>query len=686
MNQCFDLISQNTKKAMLKLNDCVDWAGKSCLSINYLEKLWMKLASFDIDNIEMRFQSWFLTSKLSLGLLAEALEPESHWNLLDQIEQLERAQKNDKGLRIVLLDKLSWFNSTGSTNRDGFEHTLEKANASARASKNSKTILITLSRSVKEAEKFGIDDTDVYRSMCEKMLDVNAELKDFDGTARTLTKLIRLEENSSSQNTEKLVSFLERKIKLEQYLNNDFGQFIMIQKLIKALRFHPNTNSERILDLLHENIRLSEKLEEKWPYANAKTDLHNFEFGTGPVDIEKERISLLELVEVHEKFGDLKSTGMTLQRLIRWYDLNADPHCEELLELYEKMLAVDEQKGVHTSVLMTLKQFIDYLTKRGPKFESKTNLLHEKRVRVSRESEEKMSLRIALQDYASWLEEHRESMVDTIWQLHEEILPLCDTDLSRRISFRNMTRFVYKNPEYVDKIDREYVSYPNDDPYDVLFHLSSLQIISHPDACDYPTLPSPVGLVEWAIIEAIKIYCGNEVKEQESVKNWLFLLLKSFSDIQSFIGSVNQHPNWKEQILDVEHLTIYDGPNVFHSIKDSKASINGFIQHLNESKGRNVIHLTLNCMKDFEELIEMIDEKTEVTFIQALVPNIPEDVCMLIVAALAKNGRIISNDKFREEQRNYTALFDETIFQMIHGFRLEQGTFHIGEALLNGVE
>ena len=62
------------------------------------------------------------------------------------------------------------------------------------------------------------------------------------------------------------------------------------------------------------------------------------------MDIEKERISLLELVEVHEKFGDLKSTGMTLQRLIRWYDLNADPHCEELLELYEKMLAVDEQK------------------------------------------------------------------------------------------------------------------------------------------------------------------------------------------------------------------------------------------------------------------------------------------------------------------------------------------------------
>ena len=112
----------------------------------------------------------------------------------------------------------------------------------------------------------------------------------------------------------------------------------MIQNLIKALRFHPNTNSERILDLLHENIRLSEKLEEKWPYANAKTDLHNFEFGTGPVDIEKERISLLELVEVHEKFGDLKSTGMTLQRLIRWYDLNADPHCEELLELYEKCL------------------------------------------------------------------------------------------------------------------------------------------------------------------------------------------------------------------------------------------------------------------------------------------------------------------------------------------------------------
>ena len=52
------------------------------------------------------------------------------------------------------------------------------------------------------------------------------------------------------------------------------------------------------------------------------------------------------------------------------------------------MLAVDEQKN--TSVLMTLKQFIDYLTK-GPKFESKTNLLHEKRVRVSQESEEKMS-------------------------------------------------------------------------------------------------------------------------------------------------------------------------------------------------------------------------------------------------------------------------------------------------------
>ena len=66
----------------------------------------MKLASFDIDNIEIRFQSWFLTSKLSLGLLAEALEPESHWNLLDQIEQLESAQKNEKGLRIVLLDKL----------------------------------------------------------------------------------------------------------------------------------------------------------------------------------------------------------------------------------------------------------------------------------------------------------------------------------------------------------------------------------------------------------------------------------------------------------------------------------------------------------------------------------------------------------------------------------------------------
>ncbi len=249
-----------------------------------------------------------------------------------------------------------------------------------------------------------------------------------------------------------------------------------------------------------------------------------------------------------------------------------------------------------------------------------------------------------------------------------------------------MTRFVHKKPEYVDKIDRKYISYPNDNPYDVLFHLSSLQIISHPDACGYPTLPSPVGIVEWAIIEAIQIYCGNEVGEQLSGKNWLFLLLRSFSDIQSFIESVNQHPNWKELILDTEHLAIYDGPNVFHSIKGSKVSINGFIQHLNESKGRNVIHLTLNCMKDFEELIEMIDEKTDVTFIQALVPNIPEDVCMLIVAALVKNCQIVSNDKFREEQRNYTALFDERIFQSIHGFSFDQGAFHIGEALLNGLE
>jgi len=683
MDQCLDQISRNTKKAMLKLNDCVDWAEKSNLSINYLDKLWMKLDKFNVDNIKVQFQSWFLTSKLSLGLLAEKLEPESHWNLLDKIEQLERGQKNDKGLRIVLLDKLCWFNSTGSTNSDAFEHILEMARDSALASENSKTALITLTRSAKEAEKFGINDTDAYRSICEKMLDINAELKDFNGTARTLTKLIRIEENSSQQNTEKLVSLLERKIILEKYLKNDFGQFITNQKLIKALSVRSNANSERILNLLHENIGISEKLDEKWTYAKAKTDLHNFEFATDPVDIEKERASLQELVEIQEKVGDLKSTGMALQRLIRWYELNAGPQSEELLELYNKMLAVDEQKGEYKSVVMTLRQFIDYLANRGQKFESKTKLLHEKRVKVSRESGEQILLRIALQDYASWLEEHRESMVDAIWRLHEEILPLCDTDLSQRVSFRNMIRFVHKNPEYVDKIDREFISYPNDNPYDVLFHLSSLQIISHPDACEYPTLPSPVGLVECAIIDAIQFYCGNEVNERLSAKHWLFLLLRAFSDIQSFFESVNQHPDWKEQILDVEHLTIYDGPNVFHSIKRSETSINGFIQHLNESEGRNVIHLSLNCLLDFGELIEMIDEKTDVTFIQALVPNIPEDVCMLIVAALAKNGRIISNDKFREEQRNYRALFDEGIFQMIHGFSLEQGSFHIGAALLD---
>ena len=78
------------------------------------------------------------------------------------------------------------------------------------------------------------------------------------------------------------------------------------------------------------------------------------------------------------------------------------------------MLAVDEQKGVHTSVLMTLKQFIDYLTK-GPKFESKTNLLHS--VSGSLGKAKRKCPPNALQDYASWLEEHRESMVDTIWQL-----------------------------------------------------------------------------------------------------------------------------------------------------------------------------------------------------------------------------------------------------------------------------
>ena len=668
--------NDDVKRSLLWLRDGIHWAKTVNLSEKYVEKLWVQLQNFDPSNMPRDFLSWFLTEKLSLGIL-NGLDAESQWNLLDEIESLELEYESDKGLRVVLMKKLDWIERTPQMDRSRVDDTISKIQSTPLDHPDYRSTAIMLTRAQKSLKLLDDWSPDVYRDLCEKMWHVNQVSNDINGMVRTLTKLIQIEEDSPSAANQKLEAFIVQKIKLEEQLKNNFGQFLYVLKLLKLRAAKPSTPAEHLLDLGEKLIQLSEDLE-PWCRARAAAEVHDLKLMIYGMDPHEELNSLRHILALQQEAGEPQSVGMTLQKMIKWYESNENTESESIVNLYDEMLKVDIEQGRNKSINITLNQYIAFLESHGKQYWPKIRALHDERVHHARLSGETENIRIALQDKADWLEKHRTSAVEDIWSCHEEIMTLCETDLSKRIALRNISRFLRNNPNLKSRLNTTWLEYPNNQPFDVLFHLSTLLILEPHAAPPLPKLDPPKGLANTVYLQCIARYSSEFDPLTVPVPRWLFLLLRSFSEIPQLIDELKSDSMWARHIIDVGDLMIFDGPNILHTLSKGGESLEIFVDYLTKETRPKAIHITLNCLDDFPKEIEQIHERTDAQFIHALIPSLPEDLCMLLLSSLS-GGTIVSNDKFRTEEETYSSVFQKSVFENIRGFATIENGFQINQ-------
>ena len=664
----------SARRPLLWLRDGIHWAKTVNLSPKYVKKLWDQLETFDSTSLPRDFLSWFLTEKLSLGIL-HGLDDEWQWKLLDEIESLELEYENEKGLRVVLMKKLDWVARTPNIARARTIDTISKIQSTPLDHPDYRTTAIMLTRAVKALQSLDKSSSEVYRDLCEKMWHVNQLAGDINGMARTLTKLIKIEEESPQSTNQRLEVFINQKINLEKQLGNEFGQFLYVVKLLNLRVAEDDTDSEYLLNLGEKLIQLSANLE-PWCRARAMAEMHDLKLkihGMEPID---EINSLRNILELQQDANEFQSVGMTLQKMIRWYERNENTEVESIIKLFNEMLSVDVKQGRYKSIDMTLNQYITFLESNGKKHWPKIRSLHDVRVNQSRLSGELENIRIALQDKADWLEKHRTSALDEIWSCHDEIMALSETDLSKRIALRNISRFLRKNPDLKPRLNPDWLEYPNNCPFDVLFHLSSLLILEPQSIPQLPKLRPPKGLADSIYLQCISKYTSEFGSLSSPQQRWLFLMLKSFSDIPQLVDKLKLDSVWANQIIDVGELIIFDGPNILHSLSKAGHPVEDFIDYLMRESRPKAIHLTLNCLDDFPNEIQRIHACTDSHFVQALMPTLPEDLCMLIVSSLS-GGTIVSNDKFRSEEDTYSGFFQESVFENISEFSITKEGFKI---------
>ena len=587
------------------------------------------------------------------------------WTALEESHEEYRLEMNFRKQSFVVDDMIKWIQKHDSNNPSRILKLLESQLQLKLQMQDSTGQSQILSRIIEWVEINDKDNQDRLLQLLEKQLKLNIDSKDLKGQSIALSKIIHWCETYDLNNHQRLWSLLETQLEINLESDNFRGQSIVISKMIEWVETYDSTNIRHIWELLKQKLEINISGKEllgqsiaiskmiEWVELN---DSKNF----------KHIWDLLEiLLEINIQDKNTQGQSIAVSKMIEWVKVQSPQESKKLWSLFEQKIKLDTESGYYVGVDFVIRQMLDWIDEHSPNDHQAKFELLERKLNLGKDSGDLRIQSVALAKMFEWSKKNSNDFL-SIWKILREMYDLAvlrkDPE-SLRLALRQIGRLSCLSQQQVPfEISQDQLNFPSSNPFDILFHLSTLMLMdsSRKNPLYVPPIQRDSSLSDTIIMAHIALLSKNASRPTFSELRIMLLKFENGDDMETILHR-DIYPN-KQSINTLENLQqpfIIDGPNLSHQIsKEDNDSVSKFINSLNRPV---LFYVSLNMLRDFRELIEHIYAETECIL---LVPNNPylnEDMGML-VPSLLSGGIILSNDRFRDEMEQFNETLGNEVF------------------------
>lgn len=655
------------------------------------------------------------------------LGPIGSWDVPSVLKrqlEFEKRIGNLQGQGIIINRLIKWHEEKNPVDRVALLQFAETGIEISRISKDEKSIMLSLSRKARIIETYfnGEYDIEAFNLLAEN-LNFARKLREVERECTTLLRISKIITGLEVEGSLTPQDYIEMACDVAEKNNLPILLSVSYQNMIDYL-YSVEPKEENLIwdyiekklllavennDLKTISMTLAQKLTWKSNFENEDhggiRDLYQeiLSLARGSNNYNQHKLSLIrlihiyqdefdtdyevhsglfdELIQIQEEANDY-DRGKTISSYITWLESipsngSIEKQWNLLLKLFEIGMELDDAHGMS----LTTQKMINWKKKYQPKDVDSIWGLLERRLDISTGASDKKSQIMVMNSMITFLEENQPDNQASIWELLMNILEIAERRKDKRVALRKLARcsrmMNFASPFVVPG---EYLEYPGDDPYETLFHFSTLRILGVAESTELIQKPKyESSFIHSIIRQQLDLYSEGVRENSHTDGRCLSIRFESIFDLgtqQNNFNSIIHDYSW-EMINRLNKPILIDGPNVFHNLDACEAKIPEFIHWLNSYDQDILIHLSLNSLVEFQFIVNEIYEKTDCKFLFAMTPLIDEDVIMLIVASESE-ATIISNDRFKAEKRDFNQLVSSTVFDnVVPHYVSEDGVFGI---------
>ena len=633
-------------------------------------------------------------------------------DLLHKQLTLEEKSSNVKGQGIKIAEIIKWYEVNSPDEIGKMLEYAEKGLDVARAAGDRISLMHTISRKIRMIETYFPDEVNEdYLTLLLEFTDLTKELEEFERHCSGLVKIAEFSEYTTIEHLDTPMHYLEEACEIAENNNLIFWRSRVYQAIIVSLYNSEPVDEDLIYEYLEKKLRLSRENQDDKTRSMTLAQMVTWRTRFDADNLKEIRRLYLEMLNLARTTDNLNQHIIALIKLIHWNnDYEDEVPYEDQKQLYEELIQLQDNSnnldrgrtissyitwlesinspesrdrqwelllklfdlgmelGDDMGMSMTTQKMINWKKNfQSSDIDSIWNLL-ERRLKLGVQSDDNFNQIMIMNSMVTFLEENRPEEHSLIWETMLNIMKISEKPKEIRVILRKLARFSksmnYQSPYIVDE---EFLAYPSNNPYEILFHFSTLLILNRlAELNTYPTPEYDSSFVDSIIHQQLSLYTEDVGDETLTDGRCLSIRFESITDLgmiqSNFVSTIHQQS--QKVILSLDKPIVIDGPNVFHSLVSEGVKEQDFLDWLNNQERQVLIHLSLNSLDEFSDLINQLFQHTNCLFLFAMTPTINEDVIMLLVAK-ETNATIVSNDRFRSEKRKYDELIPESVYQNV---------------------
>ena len=533
---------------------------------------------------------------------------------------------------------------------------LEQRLEKGEASEDWKEIRFALLDLMEWTEAYAAKEHERLLGYAEKLLHLNKAREDHFGTSNTLRKIYFIKRNSGHYDAQSLKIALETLLDFDADREDWVGQGKTLTLLMRWAEDHAADDPKEMQRILSQQLDVQRQSHNLPGVGMTLTRLLNHARRYESENADLQRSLILQQIEVQKEDGNLQGLGIALQAHIAWLE-SFEPENETMMwSLLEEKLATDRLAEDHESEAMTLQRMVNICDHRTDLDAQQHRALLVQMREVDQRLEEPVSTSMTLQRLINWTEAHEPDNHDVLWELlcaHLEANRRAGSELSQAMTLRRMLN--------------GHAQTPNEDRWKQI--LAWIERLEGPDP------------EAWFSTNAIRTSVGMDplpfpkgydaqATTQHSMMHAIFSPKQGNTPFRMLVQSRSE--DWVREAIDARKdsfpsTMVVDFPNLLHLSQHREAGLEEVVAFLNASDAeRTVLHLTLSVILDLWAEVEAVIQRcpqVEWSYAQ-LWYSVPEDANILALA-VEFDADVVSNDRFRDEQKAYPELVEMGVFERV---------------------